>query len=159
VYKANWENAVDVAEWNTARATAASLADAAGLAPLKYLIEIAGQGLRPEMVGVVDPGAVVDPDNAVPNQEAQSLIDSNTTTESVVNGRVALDPSIVNHPDLQDLREVNPDTGEAYIKVDSLNDQAAVRDFLYSHYGIDLESWNNNFNYGMNAGQIANAGR
>jgi hypothetical protein len=159
VYKANWENAVDVAEWNTARATAASLADAAGLAPLKYLIEIAGQGLRPEVVGVVDPGAVVDPDNAVPNQEAQSLIDTNTTTESVVNGRVALDPSIVNHPDLQDLRQVNPDTGEAYIKVDSLNDQATVRDFLYSHYGIDLESWNNNFNTGMNAGQIANAGR
>jgi hypothetical protein len=159
VYKANWENAVDVAEWNTARATAASLADMAGLSPLKYLIEIAGQGLRPEMVGVVDPGAVVDPDNAVPNQEAQSLIDTNTTTESVVNGRVALDPSIVNHPDLQDLRQVNPDTGEAYIKVDSLNDQATVRDFLYSHYGIDLESWNNNFNTGMNAGQIANAGR
>jgi hypothetical protein len=159
VYKANWENAVDVAEWNTARATATSLADAAGLAPLKYLIEIAGQGLRPEMVGVVDPGAVVDPDNAVPNQEAQSLIDTNTTTEAVVNGRVALDPSLVNHPDLQDLREVNPDTGEAYIKVDSLNDQAAVRDFLYSHYGIDLESWNNNFNTGMNAGQISTAER
>jgi hypothetical protein len=159
VYKANWENAVDVAEWNTARATAASLADAAGLAPLKYLIEIAGQGLRPEVVGVVDPGAVVDPDNAVPNQEAQSLIDTNTTTESVVNGRVALDPSIVNHPDLQDLRQVNPDTGEAYIKVDSLDDQATVQRFLYSHYGVDLESWNNNFNTGMNAGQIANAGR
>jgi hypothetical protein len=159
VYKANWENAVDVAEWNTARATAASLADMAGLAPLKYLIEIAGQGLRPEMVGVVDPGAVVDPDNAVPNQEAQSLIDTNTTTESVVNGRVALDPSIVNHPDLQDLRQVNPDTGETYLKVDSLTDQATVRDFLYSHYGIDLESWNNNFNTGMNAGQISTAGR
>jgi hypothetical protein len=159
IYKANWENAVDVAEWNTARATAASLADAAGLAPLKYLIEIAGQGLRPEVVGVVDPGAVVDPGNAVPNQHAQSLIDTNTTTESVVNGRAALDPSIVNHPALHDLRVVNPNTGEAYIKVDSLEDQATVRDFLYSHYGIDLESWNNNFNSGMNAGQIVVAGR
>jgi hypothetical protein len=159
VYKANWENAVHVAEWNTARATAASLADAAGLAPLKYLIEIAGQGLRPEVVGVVDPGAVVDPGNAVPNHEAQSLVDTNTTTKAVANGRVALDPSIVNHPALQDLRQVNPETGEVYLKVDSLTDQATVQRFLYSHYGIDLESWNNNFNTGMNAGQIAVAGR
>jgi hypothetical protein len=159
VYKANWEHAVNTAGWDSARAAASSLADIAGMKPLKYLIDIAGQGLKPAVLGIVDPGAVVDPGNAVPSQQAQSLIDTNTTTEAVVNGRVALEPSILNDPALSGLREVNPDTGESYIKVDSLSDQAKVRDFLYSHYGIDLESWNNNFNTGMNAGQIAVAGR
>ena len=159
VYKANWEHAVESAGWDSARASASAVADMAGLKPLKYLIDIAGAGLKPAVLGIVDPGAVVDPGNAVPSQEAQSLVDTNTTAESIVNGRVALEPALINDPAFQDLREVNPDTGEAYIKVDSLNDQARVRDFLYSHYGIDVESWYNNFNTGMNAGAIAVAGR
>jgi hypothetical protein len=159
VYKANWDKAVESAGWDSARAAASAVADVAGLKPLKYLIDIAGPGLKPAVLGIVDPGAVVDPGNAVPNQTAQSLVDSSTTTEAIINGRVALEPSLVNDPALQDLREVNPNTGEAYIKVDSLNDQAKVQQYLYSHYGIDVESWNNNFNTGMNAGSVEVAGR
>ncbi|MHC9297139.1 hypothetical protein ACRCUN_32150 [Mycobacterium sp. LTG2003] len=157
VYKARWEQAANTASFDSARATAAAVADMAGLKPLKYLIDIAGPALRPSVVGVVDNAAVVNPDNAVPNQTATTLVDSNTTVESIVNGVAAEDPSIINDPAFAEYRDIN-DNGDAYINVEDLNDQAEIRDLLYERYGINVESWYTNFNIGMHTGQIAVAG-
>jgi hypothetical protein len=161
VYRANWEHAVEGATYDSSYKAVGAIA---GFLPdggsvVKSLIDVAGPALKPSIVGIVDPAAVVDPGNAVPNQTASTLIDTNTTVEHIVNGRISADPSLVNDPGLRDLRAVDPDTGDAYIDVQDLNDQERVRDFLLSRYGIDVERWYNHFNTGMNAGTVAVAGR
>jgi hypothetical protein len=158
VYQANWEAAVESAEYFSATATASTVAGLAGAAPLSYLIDIAGPGLKPAVAGIVDPTQVTDPGNTVPNQSATTLIESNITVQNIVNGLVTQDPSIVHDPAFAEFRDVN-DNGDLYIAVEDLNDQAEIRDVLYEKYGIDVDSWYTNFNTGMHTGTIAVAGR
>jgi hypothetical protein len=158
VYKANWEAAVDAATWDSSyKAAGAIINYLPGGSELKALIDVAGPALKPSIVGIVDPSVVTDPGNAVPNQSATTLVDSNMTVENIANGLVSKDPSIVNDPDFAPYREVNAG-GDAYLNVENLNDQAAVRDLLYSRYGIDVDSWYTNFTLGMHTGTIAVAG-
>jgi hypothetical protein len=158
VYKANWEAAVDAATWDSSyKAAGAIINYLPGGSELKALIDVAGPALKPSIVGIVDPSVVTDPGNAVPNQSATTLVDSNMTVENIANGVVSKDPSIVNDPDFAPYREVNAN-GDAYLNVENLNDQAAVRDLLYSRYGIDVDSWYTNFTLGMHTGTIAVAG-
>jgi hypothetical protein len=159
VYKANWDAAVDAATWDTSyKAAGAIINYLPGGSELKALIDVAGPALKPSIVGIVDPSAVTDPGNAIPNESATTLVDSNMTVENIANGLVSKDPSIVNDPDFAPYREVNAD-GDAYLNVENLNDQAAIRDLLYSRHGINVDSWYTNYTLGMHTGTIAVTGR
>lgn len=158
VYKANWEQAVDIATWDSSyKAAGAIMSYLPGGSEIKALIDVAGPALKPSIVGIVDPSAVTDPGNAVPNQSATTLVDSNMTVENIANGLVSTDPSILNDPDFAPYRDVD-DSGDAYLNVENLNDQAAIRDLLYSRYGISVDSWYTNYTLGMHTGTIAVAG-
>jgi hypothetical protein len=158
VYKANWEAAVHGATWDSSyKAAGAIMSYLPGGSELKALIDVAGPALKPSIVGIVDPSAVTDPGNAVPNQSATTLVDSNMTVENIANGLVSKDPSIVNDPAFAPYRDTNA-SGDPFINVENLNDQAAIRDLLYSRYGINVDSWYTNYTLGMHTGTIAVAG-
>jgi len=158
VYRANWEKAVEGATWDSSyKAAGAIMSYLPGGSEMKALLDVAGPALKPSIVGIVDPSAVVDPGNAVPSQTATTLVDSNMTVENIVNGLVSHDPSIVNDPAFAPYRDTNAN-GETYLNVENLNDQAAIRDVLYSRYGINVDSWYTNYTLGMHTGTIAVAG-
>ncbi|WP_319446544.1 MULTISPECIES: hypothetical protein [unclassified Mycobacterium] len=158
VYKANWDAAVNAATWDTSyKAAGAIINYLPGGSEMKALIDVAGPALKPSIVGIVDPSTVTDPGNAVPNQAATTMVDSNMTVENIANGLVSKDPSLVNDPAFAPYRDVNGD-GDAYINVENLNDQAAIRDLLYSRYGINVDSWYTNYSLGMQTGTIAVTG-
>jgi hypothetical protein len=156
VYKANWENAVERAGWDTgviASAVAATAIPGAGVAT-SNLIYLAGPSLTTDMVGIVDPGAVIDPNNSVPNQEAEKVFNPVQIAEHMVNGYVANDPSVVNHPDLKDLKATDPTTGDIYIDVHNNAGQLQnVIDVLESR-GVRVNDWFNWFNTGTNSGAM-----
>ena len=164
VYRANWEKAVEGAQYDTVRATASTIASLAGLKPVNYLIDLASPGVKTAVVGIVDPIAVVDPTevtdpgNAVPSQTAMSLMDSNITVEYIVNGLVTQDPSIVNDPDFAEFRDIN-DNGDPYIAVENLDDQAEIIDLLFEQYAVDVDRWITHFNAGILSGKIVSAER
>ena len=122
------------------------------------MIKVGGREFAPHILGIVDPTAVTDPGNSVPNETATSVVDSNLIVENIVNGLVGQDPSVINDPALDPYVGTN-DNGDPYIEVENLDDQAEIRDHLYAYYGIDVDSWYTNFNTGMHNGTIAVAGR
>ncbi len=160
LYAANWEAAVNKGHFDAGRA---ALEIAAGRIPgvgtvAEAMIKVGGREFAPHILGIVDPTAVTDPGNSVPNETATSVVDSNLIVENIVNGLVGQDPSVINDPALDPYVGTN-DNGDPYIEVENLDDQAEIRDHLYAYYGIDVDSWYTNFNTGMHNGTIAVAGR
>ena len=72
--------------------------------------------------------------------------------QSVVDGLVSRDPSIVDDPAFVELRETDAQ-GNVHLIVDGLNDQALVEE-LDDHYDLDIGQWQQQFDNGARPGQI-----
>jgi hypothetical protein len=155
VYQANWEAALNNAGYDAAKGAATTIADVAGVKPLKYAIDMLAPAVKPYVLGIVDPVEAANPDNGVPNDRATSLVDTNETTEAVAEGLVARDPSIVNDPAFAEFRGTDSE-GNPTIEVDNLDEQQAMRDLLYER-GINVSDWRNAYLEGMHNGVIAAA--
>ncbi|OBH39496.1 hypothetical protein A5692_07885 [Mycobacterium sp. E342] len=154
VYKAQWQAAVNGASYDTAyKAAGAVLNYIPEAGPvIKSLIDVAGPAIKPDVVGIVNQNAVQNPSNAIPNEHAANQLDTNTTVQSIVNGLVTKDPSIVNDPAFAPYR--HDDNGNPTIQVSNLSAQAEITKQLYSRYGIDVGQWEYQFDTGMNGGTI-----
>ncbi|KHO22100.1 hypothetical protein QQ25_16840 [Mycolicibacterium setense] len=164
IYDAQWRLAVDTANFDTAKSVATAAFDAAGNKPLKWLTDIFAPQAKLEQLGIVDQAEVVNPDNGKPHEVATSIVDSDVTMQNVLNGLLAKDPSVVNDPVLAPLRVTDPVTGDIQLKVDQpkadqlkvdgLDDQQVLKDHLYSAYGINVDQWGVEFNWGTWAGSL-----
>lgn len=157
-YRANWREAVEGARYDTAYKAAGAvlgyIPDAGST--IKDLLNVVGPALKPDIVGIVDPGAVANPGNGVPYQHATNQLDTNTTVQDIVNGLAIKDPSIVNDPAFAPYRH-NDAHGNPSIKVNNLTDQGTISDVLRSRYGLDVQQWEYQFDTGMNGGSIVPA--
>jgi hypothetical protein len=157
-YRANWKEAVEGAQYDTAyKAAGAVLGYVPGAGgTIKDLLNVVGPALKPDIVGIVDPSAVTNPSNGIPYQHAANQLDTNATVQDIVNGLAIKDPSVVNDPAFAPYRR--PDArGNPTIRVDDLTAQAAISDRLMSRYGLDVQRWEYQFDTGMNGGTIVPA--
>lgn len=157
-YKANWEKAVQGAEYDTAYKAAGW---AVGYVPgvgkeLSTAINVVAPALKPDVIGIVDPRAVAHPSNDIPYQHAVNQLDTNTTVQDIVNGLAIKDPSIVTEPAFAPYRHTDAH-GNPSIMVDNLTAQGTVSDLLRSRYGLDVQQWEYQFDTGMNGGTIVSA--
>lgn len=154
VFKAQWQNAVNGASYDTAYKSAGAVLNYIPEAGpvIKSLIDAAAPSIKPDVVGIVNQNAVINPSNAIPNEHAANQLDTNTTVQSIVNGLVTKDPSIVNDPAFAPYR--HDQNGNPTIQVNNLSAQAAITKQLYSRYGIDVGQWEYQFDTGMNGGTI-----
>ena len=157
-YRANWEEAVKGAQYDTAYKAAGFVL---GFVPgagktIKDLLNVIGPALKPDIVGIVDPSAVTNPSNGIPYAHATNQLDTNTTVQDMVNGLAVKDPAIVNDPALAPYRHTDAD-GNPSITVNSLTAQEKISDLLRSHYGLDVQQWEYQFDTGMNGGTIVPA--
>jgi hypothetical protein len=88
----------------------------------------------------------------IPNERATNMLSSDLTVQNIAVGVLMRDPSIVNAPALGPYRMTVD--GHTYIKVDNLDAQTEVIDLLYSRYGVDVQNWEDQLDYGMNDGTI-----
>jgi hypothetical protein len=157
-YRAEWKDALQGAEYDTAyKAAGAVLGYAPGAgSEISGAINVLGPALKPHILGVVDHSAVTNPSNTVPYQRATDQLDTSTTVQDIVNGLIIKDPSIVNDPGFVPYRRVDA-LGDPPIRVETLTAQAAITEILKSHYGLDVEQWELQFDTGTNGGTIVAA--
>ena len=157
-YRANWREAVEGAQYDTAyKAAGAVLGYVPGAgSTIKDLFNVVGPALKPDIVGIVDPSAVANPSNGVPYEHATNQLDTNTTVQDIVNGLVIKEPSIVNDPALAAYRHTDAQ-GNTSIAVDNLTAQGEISDLLQSRYGLNVQQWEYQFDTGMNGGTIVPA--
>jgi hypothetical protein len=153
IYNAQWDAAVASAQWDTAKGVATTVFDnVPGAKAGKYLVDIFSAGAKLEVQGIVDQAAVVDPQNGTPSRESRGMMNTDEGLQSVVDGLVSRDPSIVNDPAFTELRETD-EWGNVRLVVDGLNDQALVEE-LDQRYGLDVGQWQQQFDNGMHPGEI-----
>ncbi len=153
VYNAQWQYAVNSANFDTAKSVATTAFDAAGMKPAKWAVDIIAPQAKLALMGIVDQQAVTNPQNGVPYQHATNEVDSSVTMQNVLNGLESKDPAVVNDPALASLRETEPD-GDVRLVVQGLTEQELLKDRLKAAYGIDLEQWTNEYDVGARAGVI-----
>lgn len=153
IYDAQWQHAVDSANFDTAKSVATTAFDAAGMKPLKWATDIIAPHARLELLGIVDQAAVVDPNNGRPNEAATSQVDSDVTLQNVLNGLQTDNPSVVNDPVLADLRETDAN-GDPHLVVNGLDEQEVLKRQLKDVYGIDVGEWTKEFYIGSQAGVL-----
>jgi hypothetical protein len=153
IYDAQWQHALDSANFDTAKSVATAAFDAAGMKPAKWATDIIAPHAKLELLGIVDQAAVVDPNNGRPNEAATSQVDSDVTMQNVLNGLQTDDPSVVNDPTLAPLRETD-DNGDVRLVVNGLDDQEVLKQRLKEAYGIDIDQWENEYDRGARAGQL-----
>jgi hypothetical protein len=158
VYRANWDEAVNGATYTSAYKGAGAVLSYIPLVgpTANNLINVTAPGVEPYVTGIVDQNAVLNPNNALANQSATNMLSSDLTVQNIANGVLIKDPSIINDPALAPYRATTD--GHIYIKVDNLDAQANISDLLYSRYGINVQNWEDQFDYGMNSGTIATTG-
>ncbi|MGV0772921.1 TPR repeat region-containing protein [Mycobacterium syngnathidarum] len=162
IYDAQWRQAVESANYDMAKSAATAAFDAstnepvkwAGGKPMKWLTDIVAPQAKLELLGIVDQATAVNPDNSKPNDAATSMVDSDVTMQNIVNGLLAKDPAVVNDSVLAPLRVTDPVTGDIQLKVDGLDNQQVLKDRLYSAYGIDVDQWGVEYNWGTWAGNL-----
>jgi hypothetical protein len=157
-YRANWQEAVEGARYDTAyKAAGAVLGYIPGAgSTIKDLLNVVGPALKPDIVGIVDPSAVTNPTNGVPYEHATNQLDTSTTVQDIVNGLVIRDPSIVNDPAFAPYRHTDAQ-GNQSITVDNLTAQADISDLMQSRYDLNVQQWEYQFDTGMNGGNIVPA--
>lgn len=153
VYNAQWQYAVNSANFDTAKSVATTAFDAAGMKPAKWAVDIIAAQAKLALMGIVDQQAVTNPQNGVPYQHANNEVDSSVTMQNMLNGLESKDPAVVNDPALASLRETEPD-GDVRLVVQGLTEQELLKDRLKAAYGIDLEQWTNEYDVGARAGVI-----
>lgn len=153
IYNAQYEYALNSANFDTAKSVATTAFDAAGLKAGKWAVDIIAPHAKLELMGIVDQQAAMDPNNGRPNDVATGQVDSDVTVQNMLNGLQTEDPSVIDDPAFADLRETDAN-GEVRLVVNGLDDQQAVKERLRDHYGIDITEWENEYDRGARAGQI-----
>ncbi|WP_301124194.1 hypothetical protein [Mycolicibacterium fortuitum] len=149
IYRANWEAAVEGAKWDTAKAAGGViLGEIPGADALKKLVDVASPGLKLGVQGIVDPSQVTDPGNSVPHSAATSVLNSNHITQSIIDGLIAKDPSILNNPGWADNKLLSNDGTRIEIK--NADAQRWAAEILGPQYGLSPERWLNQFTIGKN---------
>lgn len=159
IYRANWDAAMDAAKWDTAKAAGTIvLGEIPGADALKKLIDIASPGLKLGDLGIVDPTQVTDPTNSAAHDTATSILNSNHVTQSVIDGLLARDPSIINNPAWAENGLLSDDG--THIQIDSLTAQKNAAEILGPQYGLSPERWLTQSTIGqVNNGELVVAGR
>ncbi len=159
IYRANWEAAVDAAQWDTAKAAGSViLGEIPGADALKKLIDVASPGLKLGELGIVDPSQVTDPTNSAAHDTATSILNSNHVTQSIISGLLARDPPILNNPAWAESKLLSADG--THIQIDSATDQGRAAEILGPQYGLSPERWLTQSTIGhVNNGELIVAGR
>lgn len=152
VYNAQWQHAVNSANFDTAKSIATTAFDATGNKLGKWAVDIIAPQVKLEMLGIVDQQAVVDPKNGLPHQYATSQVDSDVTLQNTLNGMQTEHPDMVNAPELKELRETDAN-GDVRLVVNGLDDQEALENYMKSQ-GLDMTRWTNHYDIGLRAGEI-----